>query len=231
MQPQAVLGFSLGQVSALAVSGMLTYEETFSFVAERARLMAQAAAERPGVMSALLKADGESVEQLCEECAQGQVLVPANFNCPGQIVISGELAAVERAEAAWEAAGKRYARLATSGAFHSPLMQSAADELDAYLAEVDFKQPSVPLICNTDAQPLSAETARRHLVDHLTHPVRFEQSVQTLVDQGAAVFAEVGFGGVLSNLVKRIDRKAARPCIQDTASFDAFVSEYAEDKE
>ena len=80
VQPQAVLGFSLGQVSALAVSGMLTYEETFSFVAERARLMAQAAAERPGVMSALLKADGESVEQLCEECAQGQVLVPANFN-------------------------------------------------------------------------------------------------------------------------------------------------------
>ena len=230
-QPQAVLGFSLGQVSALAVSGMLTYEETFSFVAERARLMAQAAAERPGVMSALLKAEEESVAQLCEGCAQGQVLVPANFNCPGQIVISGELAAVERAEAAWEAAGKRYARLATSGAFHSPLMQPAADELDVYLAKVDFKQPSIPLICNTDAQPLSAEVARRHLVDHLTHPVRFEQSVQALADQGADVFAEVGFGGVLSNLVKRIDRKAARPCIQDAASFDAFVSEYAEDKE
>ena len=85
--------------------------------------------------------------------------------------------------------------------------------------------------CNTDAQPLSAEVAQRHLVDHLTHPVRFEQSVQALADQGADVFAEVGFGGVLSNLVKRIDRKAARPCIQDAASFDAFVSEYAEDKE
>ena len=231
VQPQVVLGFSLGQVSALAVSGMLTYEETFSFVAERARLMAQAAAERPGVMSALLKADEESVAQLCEECAQGQVLVPANFNCPGQIVISGELAAVERAEAAWEAAGKWFARLATSGAFHSPLMQPAADELDAYLAKVDFKQPCVPLICNVDARPLSAEDARRHLVEHLTHPVRFDQSVQALGDQGAAVFAEVGFGGVLSNLVKRIDRKAGRPCIQDAASFDAFVSEYAEDKE
>ena len=230
-QPQAVLGFSLGQVSALAVSGMLTYEETFSFVAERARLMAQAAAERPGVMSALLKADEESVAQLCEGCAQGQVLVPANFNCPGQIVISGELAAVERAEAAWEAAGKRYVRLATSGAFHSPLMQPAADELDVYLAKVDFRQPSIPLICNTDAQPLSAEVARRHLVDHLTHPVRFEQSVQALAAQGVSVFAEVGFGGVLSNLVKRIDRKAARPCIQDAASFDAFVSRYAEDKD
>lgn len=231
VQPHAVLGFSLGQVSALAVSGMLTYEETFAFVAERARLMAQAAADKPGVMSALLKADAESVLQLCEECAQGQVLVPANFNCPGQIVISGELAAVERAEAAWEAVGKRYARLATSGAFHSPLMQSAADELDAYLSKVEFKQPSVPLICNTDAQPLSVEKARCHLVDHLTHPVRFEQSVQALVEQGASVFAEVGFGGVLSNLVKRIDRKAARPCIQDAASFDAFVFEYAEDKE
>ena len=152
VQPQAVLGFSLGQVSALAVSGMLTYEETFSFVAERARLMAQAAAERPGVMSALLKADEESVALLCKDCAQGQVLVPANFNCPGQIVVSGELAAVERAEAAWGAAGKRYARLATSGAFHSPLMQSAADELDVYLAKVEFKQPSVPLICNVDAE-------------------------------------------------------------------------------
>ena len=231
VQPQAVLGFSLGQVSALAVSGMLTCEETFSFVAERARLMAQAAAERPGVMSALLKADEESVAKLCEECAQGQVLVPANFNCPGQIVISGELAAVERAEAAWEVAGKRPARLATSGAFHSPLMQPAADELDAYLAKVDFKQPCVPLICNVDARSLSAEDARRHLVEHLTHPVRFGQSVQALADQGAAVFAEVGFGGVLSNLVKRIDRKAARPCIQDAVSFDAFVSEYAEDKE
>ena len=110
-------------------------------------------------------------------------------------------------------------------------MQSAADELDVYLAKVEFKQPSVPLICNVDAKPLSAEDARRHLVDHLTHPVRFEHSVQALADQGAAVFAEVGFGGVLSNLVKRIDRKAARPCIQDAASFDAFISEYAKDKE
>ena len=157
------------------------------------------------------------------------MLVPANFNCPGQIVISGELAAVERAEAAWEAAGKRYARLATSGAFHSPLMQPAADELDAYLAKVNFKQPCVPLICNVDASPLSAACAREHLAEHLTHPVRFQQSVEALEKQGHTTFWEVGFGGVLENLVKRIDRKAVRACVQDLASFDAALESLESD--
>ncbi len=163
---------------------MLTYEETFSFVAERARLMAQAAAERPGVMSALLKADEESVAQLCEGARKARCSCPRTSIARARSSFRESWPPSSCAEAAWEAAGKRYARLATSGAFHSPLMQSAADELDAYLAEVDFKRPSVPLICNTDAQPLSAEVARRHLVDHLTHPVRFEQSVQALAAQG-----------------------------------------------
>ena len=119
VQPSAVLGFSLGQVGALAVSGMLSDVDTFAFVAERARLMAEAAEQHPGVMSAFLKADEQSVAEVCQSCGQGQVLVPANFNAPGQIVLSGEVAAVERAEAAWVAAGKRFSRLATSGAFHS----------------------------------------------------------------------------------------------------------------
>lgn len=227
--PSYVLGFSLGQVSALAVSGMLSDEETFAFVRERASLMAEAAASYPGVMSALLRADEESVAKLCETCAQGQVLVAANYNGPGQIVISGEVEAVERAEAAWAASGKRSARLATSGAFHSPLMQQAADKLDEYLAHVTFSEPGIPLICNTDAKPLRAADAREHLVRHLTHPVLFQQSVEALADQGADVFAEVGFGGVLSNLVKRIDRKAARPCVQDAASFESFVAQQADE--
>lgn len=231
VQPSAVLGFSLGQVSALAVSGMLSDEATFAFVAQRARLMAQAALERPGVMSALLKADEQSVADVCAECACGQVLVAANYNGPGQIVVSGEVEAVERAEAAWSASGKRFARLATSGAFHSPLMQRAADQLDAYLANVQFAEPSVPLICNTDAKPLCAADAREHLVRHLTHPVRFQQSVEALAAQGAQTFAEVGFGGVLSNLVKRIDRKADRACVQDRASLESFVAHVAADEE
>lgn len=227
-RPAAVLGFSLGQASALAVSGMLSDEATFAFVKERSRLMAASAAEKPGVMSALLKAAPEDVDALCAECAQGQVLVAANFNSPGQIVVSGELAAVERAEAAWSAQGKRAARLATSGAFHSPLMASAARALDEYLENVSFADPAIPLICNTDARPLTAAAAREHLVSHLVSPVLFQQSVQALIDEGATCFAEVGFGGVLSNLVKRIDRSVERPCIQDRESFDAFISANAE---
>lgn len=231
VRPSAVLGFSLGQVSALTVSGMLSDADTFAFVAERACLMAEAAEQHPGMMSAFLKADEQSVTEVCQSCAEGQVLVPANFNAPGQIVVSGEVAAVERAEAAWAASGKRFSRLATSGAFHSPLMQSAAEGLDAYLANVAFAEPSVPLICNTDASPLRAADAREHLVRHLTHPVRFQQSVQALVAQGETAFVEVGFGGVLTNLIKRIDRTAERACVQDAESFESFVARCAIDEE
>ena len=228
VQPAAVLGFSLGQVSALAVAGMLTDEATFALVGERARLMAEAAEAHPGAMSALLKADEESVRAVCAECAQGEVLVPANYNCPGQIVVSGAPAAVARAEEAWAAAGKRSARLATSGAFHSPLMAEAADAFAAYLAHVDFAEARIPLICNTDARPLSAADARDHLTRHLTHPVRFEQSIDYVRAQGAGAFVEAGFGGVLTNLVKRMDRTAPRVCAQDAASFAEAVAQFGD---
>lgn len=228
VEPAAVLGFSLGQVSALAVSGMLSVEATFSLVKERSRLMAEAAAEHPGAMSALLKADEEGVAALCDECAQGEALVPANYNCPGQIVVAGAPAAVERVEAAWAASGKRFSRLATSGAFHSPLMASAAESMAAYLANVEFAEPRIPLICNVTAEPLSAAVAREHLVRHLTSSVRFQQSVEALVRAGADTFVETGFGGVLANLVKRIDKGAARFCVQDRSSFDACVAAFGE---
>ncbi len=224
--PSAVLGFSLGQVSALAVSGMLSEEDTYLFVARRAELMAEASEAHAGAMSALLKADEAEVREVCEACAQGDVLVPANFNSPGQIVVSGTPDAVARAEEAWSERGKRFARLATSGAFHSPLMADAAEKLADYLEGVEFNEPSIPLICNVDAKPLSAADAREHLVAHLTSPVRFQQSVEALKAQGATTFWEVGFGGVLENLVKRIDRKAERTCVQDRASFDAAIASF-----
>lgn len=227
--PAAVLGFSLGQISALAVSGMLTDEATFYLVKERSQLMAEAACAHPGAMSALLKADEESVQALCDQCAEGDVLVPANFNCPGQIVIAGTPAAVARAEEAWGAAGKRSSRLATSGAFHSPLMAGAAEAYATYLQGVEFSEPHTPLICNVDAAPLVAATAREHLVRHLTSPVRFDKSVAALASAGATTFVEVGFGGVLANLVKRIDREATRACVQDRASFDAFIAAQSSD--
>ena len=222
-----MLGFSLGQVSALAVSGMLTDEATFALVKVRSQLMAEAAAAHPGAMSALLKADEDGVQALCEQCAEGDVLVPANFNCPGQIVIAGTPAAVERAEAAWAEAGKRSSRLATSGAFHSPLMASAAEGMAAYLESVEFSEARVPLVCNVTARPLSAADARENLVRHLTSPVRFDASVAALAAAGADTFVEVGFGGVLANLVKRIDKTATRACVQDRASFDALLAAQA----
>lgn len=228
IRPDAVLGFSLGQVSALPISGMLSDEETFAFVKERARLMAQAASQYPGSMSALLKADEESVLALCEQCAEGDVLVAANFNSPGQIVISGTREAVERAEAAWAESGKRFSRLATSGAFHSPLMASAAKDLGAYLEKLTFNEPHIPLINNVTAKPMTAAEAREQLAAHLTHPVRFDASVQNLIDAHANEFVELGYGGVLANLVKRINKDVLRVAISDRNSFDAYVDAKSE---
>ncbi len=224
VSPAAVLGFSLGQISALAISGMLSDEDVFQLVKARSQFMAQAAQDNPGAMSALLKADEQSVVELCESCAQGEVLSPANFNCPGQIVISGSEQAIARAEEAWAAAGKRSSRLATSGAFHSPLMQQAAENLDDYFAGCTFNEATIPLICNIDAQPLQAQEASDHLVRQVMSPVRFQQSVETLLAAGAHTFVEVGVGGVLVNLVKRIDKGSERICVQDQASFDACVA-------
>ena len=227
VRPGAVLGFSLGQISALAVTGMVSLEDAFRIIDVRSRVMGEAADARPGVMSAFLKADPASVEAVCAECANGQVLAPANYNCPGQIVVAGEPDAVARAEEAWKAAGKRATRLATSGAFHSPLMASAAEPFRAFLETVDFADPCVPLICNTDAQCVCANDVVGRLVAHLTHPVRFEESVRVLADAGATDFVEVGFGGVLSGLVRRIDGELARSCVQDEASFTECIGAYA----
>lgn len=231
IRPDALLGFSLGQISALALSGMLTDEEAFRLIDKRSQVMDEAARAHPGAMSALLKADEQGVRELCEQCAQGDVLVPANYNCPGQIVIAGDVAAIERAEEAWKERGGKFSRLATQGAFHSPLMQSACEPFAEYLSTVDFGEPFIPVICNTDAKPLDVDTVRQHLVDHLTHPVLFQQSVEALEGLGADTFVEVGFGGVLSGLVRRIDKEATRACVQDEPSFEALESSWRQNDE
>ncbi len=226
VEPVAVLGFSLGQISALAISGMLSVEQTFELVKERSRVMAEAAKEHPGVMSALLRIDETQVSTLCEQNSQGDIVVPANFNCPGQIVISGTEDAVKRVEQAWEQSGGRFSRLATSGAFHSPLMSDAAQKFESYLKNVSFNEARIPLICNVDAAPLSAKDACDHLARHLVSPVLFEQSVCNLIDNGAKTFAEVGYGGVLFGLMKRIDKSVNRLNVQDRAGFDEITSTY-----
>lgn len=224
IEPAVLLGFSLGQISALALASMVSLEDAFRIIDVRSSLMNEAAQAKPGAMSALLKADPDAVAALCETCAQGQVLVPANYNSPGQIVISGEVDAITRAEEAWKAQGGRASRLATQGAFHSPLMQPAAVQFAEFLQTVDFADPQIPVLCNTDANYLDKQTIRQRLADHLTHPVLFDQSVQKLRGEGYGVFAEIGFGGVLQGLVKRIDKDTTRFCIQDEASMEEFVA-------
>lgn len=230
IQPDALLGFSLGQISAIALSGMVDDEGAFRIIDARSAAMDEAARRNLGAMSALLKADCEAAQSLCRDCARGEVLAPANYNCPGQIVIAGAPAAVERAEEAWRQQGGRASRLATQGAFHSPLMEEAQAPFAEYLETVDFTEPSIPVVCNTDAKPLDAATVRRRLTDHLTHPVLFEQSVRALAGRGATLFAEIGYGGVLAGLVRRIDKDLERPCIQDRAAFEEFAEKWEEQR-
>ena len=208
--PSAVLGFSLGQIGALALAGVLSDEQAFRLLKVRATAMAAACEQVPGGMLALLGADAQDAEELCKECAGGEVLLPANYNCPGQIVISGTEAAIERASARWKELGNKASRLNTSGAFHSPLMEQAAEAVAEACADLDFREPEVPLICNTDARPFRANEAAARLAAQVKSPVRFSQSVEYLIAQGETDFLEVGFGAVLNGLVKRIDRTTNR---------------------
>lgn len=210
-RPDAVVGFSLGQISALMVSGALSLEEGFALLNERARALADACKTHPGAMLALLGASHEEAQEVCDSCAQGDVLVCANYNAPGQVVVSGTVEAIDRAEAAWKEQSKRCARLRTAGAFHSPLMTQAADKVGDFCGHLSFNcENTVPIICNTDAQLFDMDQAAERLADQVKNPVRFEQSIAALVKQGETEFVEVGFGGVLTGLVKRIDRGVDR---------------------
>ncbi|MFR7747216.1 MAG: ACP S-malonyltransferase [Eggerthellaceae bacterium] len=209
--PDAVVGFSLGEISGLMVAGMLSHEEGFALLNERSRALASACKETAGAMVALLGATHEDAQGVCDVCAEGDTLVCANYNAPGQVVLSGDVAAIERAEAYWKEAGKRAARLRTAGAFHSPLMQSASDRMRTFASKLTFTANGLcPLICNTDAKPFVASEAADRLARQIVSPVLFEQSIAGLASKGESTFVEVGFGGVLTNLVKRIDRKATR---------------------
>lgn len=210
VKPSAVLGFSLGQISALALTEALDLESSFALLKVRAQAMARACVTHPGAMYALLGASNEEAQALCETCAQGRILVMANYNCPGQRVISGEPEAIERAAATWSSKPKgRGTRLNTAGGFHSPLMAEAAIEVRNFCENLNFKNPKIPLLCNTDALPFCAEEAAQRLSKQIVSPVLFEQSVTKLIEAGECEFIETGFGGTLVGLTKRIDRSVS----------------------
>lgn len=228
IKPDYVAGFSLGQIGALAASGMLDAKTAFSLVRDRSRAMAEACRLRPGSMCALMGGTEQEVFEVCSSCAEGDVLVPANFNAPGQIVVSGDATAVARAKEAWSGPGRRSAMLATVGAFHSPLMRPAAEVFAARLENVVFDEAKIPLVCNVDARPLLADDAAAHLVAHLTSPVLFSQSVTWLVEQGVDTFVECGTGGVLAGLVRRVDKGTVRMCIESREDLEAVAEKLAE---
>lgn len=228
IKPDYVAGFSLGQIGALAASGMLDAKTAFSLVRDRSRAMAEACRLRPGSMCALMGGTEQEVFDVCSSCAEGDVLVPANFNAPGQIVVSGDATAVARAKEAWSGPGRRSAMLATVGAFHSPLMRPAAEVFAARLENVVFDEAKIPLVCNVDARPLLADDAAAHLVAHLTSPVLFSQSVTWLVEQGVDTFVECGTGGVLAGLVRRVDKGTVRMRIESREDLEAVAEKLAE---
>ena len=228
IKPDYVAGFSLGQIGALAASGMLDVKTAFSLVRDRSRAMAEACRLRPGSMCALMGGTEQEVFEVCSSCAEGDVLVPANFNAPGQIVVSGDATAVARAKEAWSGPGRRSAMLATVGAFHSPLMRPAAEVFAARLENVVFDEAKIPLVCNVDARPLLADDAAAHLVAHLTSPVLFSQSVTWLVEQGVDTFVECGTGGVLAGLVRRVDKGTVRMRIESREDLEAVAEKLAE---
>lgn len=221
--PDSIIGFSLGQISALVLADVLTLEDATQLLKVRSRSMAQVCEVNPGGMVALMGASLGDAEELCAQASEDDVLVCANHNAPGQIVISGHNPALERAQAIWKEAGKKSVRLATSGAFHSPLMAPAAQEVEKFCSSIQFNEPSVTLICNTDAKPFIAQEASKRLAEHVQSGVMFEQSVRALLDSGETDFVEVGFGGVLANLVKRIDRGTNRVCIGTREAFDQYT--------
>ena len=207
--PERVAGHSLGEFSALVAAGAMAFEDGLKLVAARARAMQKACEAKPSTMAAVLALPDEKVEEICDS-VEGTV-VAANYNCPGQIVISGEIEAVEAACAkALEAGAKRALRLPVGGAFHSPLMEPARQELAAAIEATEFSTPRVPVYQNVDAKPhTDPAEIKANLVAQLTAPVRWTRSVQNMIADGATEFIEVGPGKVLRGLVGKIDRSVA----------------------
>jgi [acyl-carrier-protein] S-malonyltransferase len=206
--PKMAAGHSLGEFSALTATGALSFEDGLSLVAQRAAAMQAACDVTKGTMAAVLALADEVVEEVCQEI--DGVVVPANYNCPGQLVISGAFPAVETAcEILKEKGAKRALLLPVGGAFHSPLMEPAQEKLAKAITETTFRQPSCPIYQNVTAAPTQdAGFIKENLIAQLTGPVKWTQTIKQMREDGANLFTEYGPGKVLQGLVKKIDREA-----------------------
>lgn len=225
--PAFAAGHSFGEFTALAAFGALTFEDGLRLVRERGRLMKEAGEKQPGAMAALLALDIEVVREVCARAhaETGGPLVVANDNCPGQVVISGENATLDRAlELAKEAGARRALKLAVSIAAHSPLMQSASDQFREAVAGTTFQVPQIPIYGNVSAAPLTdVESIRQELTAQLTSPVRWRESMEAMVARGVDVFAEIGPKDVLTGLMKRIDGSKTTANLNSVENLKRFV--------
>lgn len=208
--PDMVAGHSLGEFSALVANKVLSFEDGLRLVAQRAAAMQRACEINPSTMAAILGLEDAKVEDICAEFTD-EVVVPANYNCPGQLVISGSINGITAACERMKAAGaKRALVLQVGGAFHSPLMEPAKEELKAAIENTHFNNPTCPVYQNVDASPyIDPAMIRQNLINQLTAPVRWTQTVQHMVANGATRFTEVGPGNVLQGLVKKIAKEVA----------------------
>lgn len=205
-QPDMVAGHSLGEFSALVAAGSLSFEDGLRLVAARANAMQKACEIQPSTMAAILGLDDYTVEEVCEMISE--VVVPANYNCPGQLVISGSIEGVDKACAMLtERGAKRALKLNVSGGFHSPFMEAARAELETAISNTEFSKPSCPIFQNVDALPhTDPEEIKHNLIAQLTGAVKWTQAVKKMLEAGASSFTEVGPGNVLQGLVKKVDR-------------------------
>lgn len=208
LTPDMVAGHSLGEFSALVANKTLAFEDALRLVAKRAAAMQRACEINPSTMAAVLGLEDAKVEEVCNGITD-EVVVAANYNCPGQLVISGSIDGINKAcELMKEAGAKRALVLQVGGAFHSPLMEPAREELEAAIASTTFNTPICPVYQNVDAKPYTDPAQiKQNLIDQLTAPVRWTQTVQNMIADGAGKFTEVGPGNVLQGLVKKVSRE------------------------
>jgi [acyl-carrier-protein] S-malonyltransferase len=211
-KPDMVAGHSLGEFSALVANGVLSFEDGLQLVAARAQAMQHACEKQPSSMAAVLGLEDGKVEEICAavQAETNEVVVPANYNCPGQLVISGSVRGVEVACERMKAAGaKRALVLPVGGAFHSPLMASAQHELKSAIEKTTFYNPICPVYQNVVAKAVVAkDEIKKNLIDQLTGAVRWTQSIQSMIADGASHFSEIGPGKVLQGLIQKIDKTA-----------------------
>lgn len=208
-KPDMTAGHSLGEFSALVAAGALSFEEGLKLVSKRAQAMQKACELQPSTMAAIIALPDEVVEEVCASIPE--VVVAANYNCPGQLVISGSIEGIDKACEQLTAKGaKRALKLSVGGAFHSPLMEPARVELEEAIKAAQFTTPVCPVYQNVDAKPYTdPEKIKANLIAQLTAPVRWTQTVQNMIADGAASFTELGPGNILAGLIKKVNREAA----------------------